>query len=123
MASDSLEDLFTNAAILDDDQQRRIDKSIEDIVRRELARGDSDCMLSRIGEFVVRATRSLSQLSNALVAGEHIRDNAKHHMDEMDKYDGFSDLGYAEYMFAKDEVLRCVETIWLPTNVDLLTTI
>lgn len=103
--ADSLEDFFAAAASLDSNQ-RRIDESIECIVRQELGRDDAACMLALIGDFVVRATKSLSKLTNALVVGDHINENSDDRMEEMIAEDGFSDMTYVEYMVEKHAGLR-----------------
>lgn len=103
--ANSLEEFYNVTASLDSNQ-RRIDESIEFIVRQELARDEAACMLALIGDFVVKATKSLSKLTDALVVGEHIIANSTELMEEMVEEDGFSDLSYVDYMEDKHATLR-----------------
>ena len=100
-----LEEFYTAAASLESNQ-RKIDESIENIVRQELSKDEATCMLALIGDFVVRATKSLSRLTDALVVGEHINGNSNDRMEEMVEDDGFSDMTYVEYMEDKHAILR-----------------
>ena len=108
MAAISLEEFYNSTASLDNDQHR-IDQAIENIVRRELERDDTACMLSLIGEFVVRATRSLAKLTDTLVGGEHIDENTDDRIQDMERADQFSNMDYIEYMDGKHVVLRSVQ--------------
>jgi hypothetical protein len=115
MSTMILEELFTRAASLDDDQ-RRIDQSLETILRAELTRSissvsgweDTACTLAQIGEFVVRATIMLSQLTNRLVDGDHVHKYTQDRMRDMNNEHELSDMTFMYYMSDKLASLKLV---------------
>ena|ERR1700733_1797924 len=68
----------------------------------------SGCLLTDMGNFLLRATSILSGLAKGMVSGQHIRTYTKEKVQEMREDHDFSELEALEYMDEKHKFLKFV---------------
>jgi hypothetical protein len=107
-------ELFSQLLLGDAVNYRGNNTWLETIVKKELAQilanqpplPDSGCLLADIGNFLVQAIATLSQLSRSVVTGEHVDIFVKSRIEEMENQDGFSNLMPMDYMHDKHNSLK-----------------
>jgi hypothetical protein len=80
----------------------------------------SGCLLTDMGNFLLRATSILSGLAKGMVSGQHIRTYTKEKVREMREDHDFSELDSLEYMDEKHKFLKFV-TVDRPLSCSVLT--
>jgi hypothetical protein len=80
----------------------------------------SGCLLTDMGNFLLRATNILSGLANGIVTGQHIHTYTDEKVQEMAEDHGFSKLDPIEYMNDKHTYLMFV-TVDRPLSCSILT--
>lgn len=103
----TIEGLLSSLAGQLDDQQG-IEELIKGIVQREVTKPNDACIYTCIGDFLIKATKTLSVLSAKLVDGDHIEKFADAQLARMESEDGFTDQDYFEYLRDKHASLRQV---------------
>jgi hypothetical protein len=64
------------------------------------------CLLTDIGNSLIQASTIMTQLAEELVRGEHIQDNSRKVLQEIEAENDFSELDLFDYMNKKHAVLR-----------------
>jgi hypothetical protein len=101
---------------------------LDEILRQQVAEATasepglapSGCLLTDMGNFLLRATNILSGLANGIVYGQHIHTYTKEKVREMKEDHDFSELNPLEYMEEKHASLKFV-TVDRPLSCFVLT--
>ena len=81
-------------------------QQVAEVAASEPALTPSGCLLTDMGDFLVRATNILSRLANGVVHGQHIKIYAKEKVREMREDHDLSELSLLEYMDKKHTSLK-----------------
>jgi len=75
----------------------------------------SGCLLTDIGDFLVRVIEQVALLVHELVGGNHVRTYTSVKVQEMDDEHGFSELREFGYL---EETHRSLKSVFSPPNHD-----
>jgi hypothetical protein len=95
-------------------------QQVAEVAASEPALTPSGCLLTDMGDFLVRATNILSRLANGVVHGQHIKIYTKEKVREMREDHDLSELSSLEYMDKKHTSLKFA-TVDRPLSCSILT--
>ena len=83
-----------------------VSAKIAEIATNASVSPDSGCLLSDMGDFLVRASASLARLAEGVVHGPHIDVYVEKRIKEMEQEHDFSELGALDYIDEKHSSLK-----------------
>jgi hypothetical protein len=81
------------------------------------ASASTGCLLTDIGDFLVRHTNILSHIANSVVYGQHINIYTKEKIREMGRDHDFSELSSLDYMNKKHTTLKSAHNARTATDL------
>lgn len=87
-----------------------VSAKIAEIATNASVSPDSGCLLSDMGDFLVRASASLARLAEGVVHGPHIDVYVEKRIKEMEQEHDFSELGALDYIDEKHSSLKAIST-------------